>query len=171
MWHAIFFVVPFVTQWGHPLSRRFSSTPLIAPIHRPRTAGAGEVLGARSRWGALVFGLIEWGEHDFWCQPEQGYRCLVTKSMMRYGKIRLAAIIMLAKYGKAAAAIARLRARQSARRHDEDAVKAWTAAVRAALRRSRKGNGDASLTDVLGGHVTRQVMAQPIASREGTLSD
>jgi hypothetical protein len=85
--------------------------------------------------------------------------------MAQYAK--LAAKVMLAKYGNAAAAIARLRARQSERRHDEDAVKAWTAVARAALQRARsKSTGDASLGEVLGGQVTKQVMAADGVERD-----
>jgi hypothetical protein len=87
--------------------------------------------------------------------------------MAQYAKIRLAAKVMLAKYGNAAATIARLRAQQSASRHDEDAVKAWTAVATAALRRPRsKSKGDASLGDVLGGQVTTQVMAADGVERD-----
>ena len=80
--------------------------------------------------------------------------------MGRYAKIRLAAHLMVAKYGRAAAIIARRRARQSARRQDEAAVDAWTAITKVALSvppRSKEMR-EATLADVLGGQVTRQVM-------------
>jgi hypothetical protein len=71
--------------------------------------------------------------------------------------------VMFAKYGNAAATIAQLRARQ----HDQDAVKAWAAVARAALRRPRsKSKGDASLGEVLGGQVTKQVMAADGVERD-----
>jgi hypothetical protein len=81
--------------------------------------------------------------------------------MGQYAKMHLAAKIMLIKWGKAAATIAALRARRSARRNAEDAVKAWTAVARAASSAPsrRKTKSDASLDDLLAGEVTRQVMA------------
>src|SRR5579864_2130037 len=88
--------------------------------------------------------------------------------MGQHAKIRLAAKIMLAKFGKAAASVARMRARRSARHHDEDAVKAWTAVAKAASSAPsrRKTKADATLGDVLGGEVTRQVMAADRVERE-----
>jgi hypothetical protein len=85
--------------------------------------------------------------------------------MARYAKIRLAAKLMVAKYGSAAAMIARRRARQSARIQDEAAVKAWTAVAKAALRRP-SSKDSASLADVRCGQVTKQVMAADRVERE-----
>lgn len=88
--------------------------------------------------------------------------------MAGYAKIRLAAKLMVAKYGRAAAVIARRRARQSARRQDEAAVRAWTSIAKAALSvppRSEE-KGEATLTEVLGGEVTRQVMGADQVKRE-----
>jgi len=67
--------------------------------------------------------------------------------MGQHAKIRLAAKIMIAKFGKAAASVARLRERRSARHRDEEAVKAWTAVARAASSAPsrRKNKADASL--------------------------
>jgi hypothetical protein len=75
---------------------------------------------------------------------------------------------MVAKYGRAAAMIARRRARQSARRQDEAAVNAWTAIAKAALSvppRSKEKR-EATLADVLGGQVTKQVMDADQVERE-----
>ena len=92
--------------------------------------------------------------------------CII--GMARYAKIRLAAKLMVAKYGRAAAMIARRRVRQSARRQDEAAVRAWTLIAKAALLvppRSEE-KSEATLTDVLGGQVTRQVMGADQVKRE-----
>jgi DNA ligase D-like protein (predicted ligase) len=53
--------------------------------------------------------------------------------MARYAKIRLAANLMVAKYGRTAAVVGRCRPRQSARQRDEAAVEAWTAIAKVAL--------------------------------------
>ncbi|HEV2547829.1 MAG TPA: hypothetical protein VGU20_10855 [Stellaceae bacterium] len=81
-----------------------------------------------------------------------------TEYMAKYAKVRLAAKLMIAKYGKAAASIARLRARRSARQQDEAAVEAWASIARAAdaaLSRSREKRG-VSVSAVLGGPLRRQ---------------
>ena len=76
-------------------------------------------------------------------------------------KIRLAAKIMLAKFGKAAARVARLRARRSARHRDEEAVKAWTAVAKAASAAPsrRKSKIDVPVSDVRDGQGTKQEIA------------
>ena len=88
--------------------------------------------------------------------------------MARYAKIRLAANLMVAKYGRAAAIIARRRAGQSARRQDDAAVAAWTAIAKAALSvpPGSKEKSEATLADVLGGQVTRRVMEADQVERE-----
>jgi hypothetical protein len=88
--------------------------------------------------------------------------------MGKYAKVRLAAKLMIAKYGKAAASIARLRARRSARQHDEAAVKAWASIARAAhaaLSRP-KGKRVVSLSAVLGGPLRRQPFPSDEVKRE-----
>ena len=57
--------------------------------------------------------------------------CIVC--MGQYAKIRLAAKLMVMKYGRAAAIVAQRRARHAARQQDEAAVDAWTAIAKAAL--------------------------------------
>jgi hypothetical protein len=88
--------------------------------------------------------------------------------MVKYAKVRLAAKLMIAKHGKAAASIARLRARRSARHQDEAAVKAWASiarAAQAALSRSREKRV-VSLSAVLGGPLRRQQFTSDGVKRE-----
>ena len=88
--------------------------------------------------------------------------------MAKYAKVRLAAKLMIAKYGKAAASIARLRARRSARQHDEAAVKAWASIARAAhaaLSRPKEKRV-VSLSAVLGGPLRRQPFPSDEVKRE-----
>jgi hypothetical protein len=79
--------------------------------------------------------------------------------MIHYAKVRLAAKLMVRKYGKAAAPIARLRARQLARLQDESVAKAWAAIARAAGRLSvrQRKNGQIPLADAPG--LTAQILA------------
>ena len=77
--------------------------------------------------------------------------------MAKYAKVRLAAKLMIAKYGKAAPSTARLRARRSARQQDEAAVKVWASIARAAQAISRpREKRVASLSAVLGGPLRPQ---------------
>jgi hypothetical protein len=79
--------------------------------------------------------------------------------MARPARIIGTARLIVAKYGKAGPMIARRRARQAARRHDEAAHSAWTAIARAADVVLEPPRDDrASLSDVLDGAVTGQVM-------------
>jgi hypothetical protein len=83
--------------------------------------------------------------------------------MIRYAKIRLAAKLMVRKYGKAAAPIARLRARRSTRLQDESVAKAWAAIARAAGRLSlrQRKNGQIPLADAPSSLTARILAAHP----------
>ena len=79
--------------------------------------------------------------------------------MARPAKIIGTARLIVAKYGKAGPMIARRRARQAARQRHEAAASAWTAIARAAdVVLEPPPDDRASLSDVLDGAVTGQVM-------------
>jgi hypothetical protein len=88
--------------------------------------------------------------------------------MARASKIRLAAKLMVAKYGTAAPPIARMRARHASRQEDDAAVDTWKAIgrVAAAVLPRRKGAGEVALSDVLGAGVVRQILAADRVNRE-----
>ena len=92
--------------------------------------------------------------------------------MARPAKIIRAARLIVGKYGKAAPIIARRRARQASGRRDEAAASAWTAIARAAnvvlspQKDKPKDKARASLSDVLDGRVTQQVMTADGVKRE-----
>lgn len=88
--------------------------------------------------------------------------------MAQSEKTRLAAKLMVAKYGIAAPPIARMRARQASRQRDDAAVATWTAISRSAtavLSRSKE-KGEVALSDVLGGGVVKQLIAADQVTRE-----
>ena len=88
--------------------------------------------------------------------------------MTRTKKIRAAAKFMVAKYGTAAAPIARRRARQYSRRRDVAAVSAWRAIAKAAvaLTPHRKDRKPTPLSAVLGGAVTELMMTADGVNRD-----
>jgi hypothetical protein len=88
--------------------------------------------------------------------------------MTRTKKIRAAAKFMVAKYGTAAAPIARRRARQYSRRRDGAAVAAWRAIAKAAivLISPRKDRKPTTLSAVLGGAVTELMMTADGVNRD-----
>ena len=88
--------------------------------------------------------------------------------MTRTKKIRGAAKFMVAKYGTAAAPIARRRARQYSRRRDGAAVSAWRAIAKAAivLTSPRKDRKPTALSAVLGGAVTELMMTADGVNRD-----
>jgi hypothetical protein len=88
--------------------------------------------------------------------------------MERATKIRTAAKVLLAKYGKAAPHVARIRALRSARNRDNVAAGTWNAIARSARSMvSRPRLKDhATLSEVLDGAVTGQVMTADQVNRE-----
>jgi hypothetical protein len=88
--------------------------------------------------------------------------------MERATKIRLAAKVLLARYGKDAPRIARFRALKSARDRDNVSAGTWNAIARSARSMvSRSAIEDrATLSDVMNGVVTGQMMAADQVSRE-----
>ena len=85
--------------------------------------------------------------------------------MERSAKILTGATLLARKYGKTAPVIARRRARQSSRRRDHAAVSAWLAIADAATALLRRQGCRASLSDVLEGAVTQQMMKADQVSR------
>ena len=88
--------------------------------------------------------------------------------MERTTKIQAAAKVLLAKYGKAAPHVARIRAVQSVRKRDNVSAGTWNAIARSATSLvSRSTVTDrATLSDVLAGVVTAQMMAADQVNRE-----
>jgi hypothetical protein len=88
--------------------------------------------------------------------------------MARPAKIVRAARLIVAKYGRAGPTIARRRARQASARRDDAAASAWMAIARAAnaVLSPSKDEARASLSEVLDGGVTRQVMTADGVKRE-----
>ena len=88
--------------------------------------------------------------------------------MERATEIRVAAKVLLAKYGKAAPSVARIRALKSAMNRDNVSAGTWNAIARSARSMvSRSAIEDrATLSDVMNGVVTGQVMAADHVNRE-----
>jgi len=88
--------------------------------------------------------------------------------MARTAKIIRAARLIVQKYGKAGPIAAGRRARHASRRRDEAAASAWMAIARAAnvMLSPPKDAPRASLSDVLDGKVTQQVMTANGVKRE-----
>jgi hypothetical protein len=117
---------------------------------------------------AVALSCLYLTERDFIATLERRRDPPVSKHMARSTKIGVAAKIMVAKYGKAAAPIARQRARRSGRERDDAAAEAWRAIARSAARvlsRSKETH-DIKLSELLGGNVVKPLMAADRVDRE-----